>query len=154
MSQPPFHLSMRNIGYVGLIKILLNFEEAEWPLGDQNALLASCREDACVSAACMYKKKRRKKKEAFLWKEQRRAVWPQWKWMMHLFSAHPQPHLTGYLLYRRVRVWSTLVSSFFICSYCLPFEGLILTNPCWLGGGGRCGCKGITSIHARRIIRF
>ena len=29
--------------------ILLNFEEAEWPVDDQNALSASCRERACVS---------------------------------------------------------------------------------------------------------
>lgn len=50
---------MRNLHDVGLFKILLNFEEAEWPLDDQNALLASCREHACVSVACMYKKKKK-----------------------------------------------------------------------------------------------
>lgn len=61
MPQPPFHLSMRKIGYVGLLKILLNFEKAEWPLDDQNALLASYREHARVNVACMYKKR-----EAFL----------------------------------------------------------------------------------------
>ncbi|ELW64573.1 hypothetical protein TREES_T100001525 [Tupaia chinensis] len=32
--------------------ILLNSEEAEWPIDDQNALLASCRERACVSNEC------------------------------------------------------------------------------------------------------
>lgn len=52
---------MRKIGYVGLLKILLNFEKAEWPLDDQNALLASYREHARVNVACMYKKR-----EAFL----------------------------------------------------------------------------------------
>lgn len=78
---------------------------------------------------------KKKKKKAFLWKEQRRAVWPQWKWMMHLFPAHPKSHLTCYLLYWRVRIWSTLVSSFFICSYCPPFVGFALTNHCWPGWG-------------------
>lgn len=59
-SQPPFLLSMRNLSAIGLFKILLNFEEAEWPLDDQNALLASCGgEHACVSVACMYKKKKK-----------------------------------------------------------------------------------------------
>ena len=52
----PFHLSVQvhkpvAEGYwrCQAFLILFNFEEAEWPVDDQNALSASCRERACVS---------------------------------------------------------------------------------------------------------
>lgn len=76
-------------------------------------------------------------KKAFLWKEQRRAVWPQWKWMIRLFPAHLQPHLTCYLLYWRVRIWGVLVSSFFMG--CLPFWALHRQILADQGGGVQSG---------------
>ena len=92
---------------------------------------------AWVSAVCMYKKEKKKKK-AFLWKEQRRAVWPPWKWMMHLFPAHPQPHRTCYLLYWRVRLWRTLGSSHFRFFF-LPTLCRVHTDKSLLiGVGGGC----------------
>lgn len=149
-----FHLSMqvrkpllRNIGDVRLFlnptQLWRSWVAYRWPKCFVGFLHRAC---ICewVWRACI--------KKAFLWKEPRRAVWPPWKWMMHLFSAHSQPHLTCYLLQWRVRIWSTLISPFFLCSYCLPFGGFTLTNPCWWESGV---CGGIASIHARRrIIRF
>lgn len=97
--KPPFHLPMQvhELPAEGdwrcrAVLILLNSEEAEWPLHDQNALLASHREmcmRAWVRCACI------KKGFFFFWKETRRAVRPPEEWMMHLF---PQPRLTRYLL--------------------------------------------------------
>lgn len=54
--KPPFHLPMQvhelpaeEDWRCRAVLILLNSEGAEWPIHDQNALSASCRECACVS---------------------------------------------------------------------------------------------------------
>lgn len=107
--KPPFHLPMQvqelpaeEDWRCRAVLILRNSEGAEWPLHDQNALSASRRDCACVSECGVHVFK--KKKRLFLWKEKRRAVRPPWERMMHLFPAHPQPRLTRYLLYWRLRI--------------------------------------------------
>lgn len=109
-----------------MFKIVLNFEEAEWPIDDQNASLASCREHACVSDSGVHVLKQK----SFSLKRAEKGSVTSMKVNDASFPCPPSaPSHRLFITLEGVNL-EQLGISLFICSYCLPFAGFTLTHPC------------------------
>lgn len=109
-----------------MFKIVLNFEEAEWPTDDQNASMASCREHACVRESGVHVLKQ---KSFSLKRAEKGSVTSMKVNDASFLCPPPAPSHRLFITLKGVNLEHPGIS-LFIRSYCLPSAGFTLTHPC------------------------